>query len=99
MKPCDVGARHGEHPEWIRVAEVVFPREGKAAQVGERADVAALDAREALAVQGNPLLHVRDECPQALELECLEPLTGHRLELGLEDHDRSISRLRAIVLG
>ncbi len=91
MDPREPVARDREHPERIRVAEVVLARERKAAQVVERADVTGGDAGEPLPVERNVLLHAADERAQALELERPKLLARQALERGLEDHARSIS--------
>ena len=97
MDPRELRAGDGEHPERIRVPQVVLAGEGKAAQVVERADVSRRDAAEPLPVDGNPLLHAADESAQPFELERPELLAGQALEPGLEDHVSSICRSDAIV--
>ena len=50
-----------------------------------------LDVREPLAIQRHALLYPRDERAEPFELERGELSRGMRLELGLEDHARSIA--------
>ncbi len=84
--------RHCEHPQRIGVAKIVLTREGKAPQVLERAEVARLDAGEALAVERHALTDSRDQQSQPLELERGEPLARKGLEIGLEEHPASITQ-------
>ncbi len=92
MDARELFARCREHPQRVGVSQIVFARERKPSQVLELADVIRLDVRESLAIQGDARLHVRDERTKPLELQRPKLLPRHRLELGLEDHLRSIPR-------
>jgi hypothetical protein len=83
MDADDLLPRDGEHPERVRVAQVVLAREGKLRQIG---DVGNLDVAEALAVERDAFLDVGEQCAQPLGLEGAESLARERLDLGLEDH-------------
>ena len=56
-------ARDGEHPERVRVAQVVLAREGELLHVVDRNDVARLEIAQALLVERDPLLDVIDQRP------------------------------------
>jgi hypothetical protein len=87
----DLVARHREHPERVRVAEVVLAREREAAQVVDRRDVLRFRVREALAVERDVLLDVVDQRPKAVSLERPQPLARECLRFRLEHHRRILA--------
>lgn len=97
MDASELARRRREHSQRVRVAEVVLARDRKPPEIVERADILRLDVLEPLPVERNALLDVGHERPEALELQRAELLAGHGLELGLEDHRRSIPPADAIV--
>jgi hypothetical protein len=88
VEPTDLVARDGEHPEGVRVAEVVLARERECLQFVDRADVSRLGVGETLTVERDSLLGVLDERPQPGGLQRPQPLARKCLSFRLVDHGR-----------
>src|SRR5262249_51170416 len=95
VDPSELAALDREHPERVRVAEVVLARERELLQVVDRGDVLRLGADEALAVERDSRLHVRDERPEPVGLEGLQSFARECLGRGLEDHRATVEVLRS----
>ena len=86
MQAQQLIARHREHAERIVVAQIGLHREGKAREIGERLEIARLDAGgvEFLLVMRNLVVGALERGLQAGELQCLELVARHGLGSAIE---------------
>ena len=86
----DVALGNGEKAERIAVAHVLLGEEGELDEIIERFQIAGDDAglREALAVERDVLVGMREGALHAIELQLAQLLDGHRLNVWLEVHGR-----------
>ena len=86
MQAQQLLARHGEHAERIVVAQIGLHREGKAREIGERLQIARLDAGgvEFLLVMRDLVIGALERGLETGELQCVQFAARHGLGSAIE---------------